>query len=94
MAELNENRVREIVRDEMSSLHIPERLIAIETKLDQKADKVDLEKVIMQITTLQTDVSSLKTGQRSLRDEMQNNFKFIIGFFITILALLIGMALK
>ncbi len=133
MTDINEKRVREIVRDELSTLHLSERLSVVEIKLDQKADKADLDKleaklmneisfiksdmvsvksdmasvksdivsIKKKMTTVESDMASVKSKVASVQIELasfkeysQNNFKFVVGFFITILILLIGIALK
>ena len=91
MADFSETRVREIVRDEMTNLHLNERLTVIETKIDQKADKTDLDKLESKLIN---EIGFLKIEMASFKEYSQNNFKFIIGFFLTILAGIIAIAFK
>ncbi len=79
-------------------LHLSERLSVVEIKLDQKADKADLDKLeaklMTEMASIKSKVASVQIGLASFKDYSQNNFKFVIGFFITILIVLIGIALK
>ncbi len=76
MAELDEKRVREIVKDEITDSIINERLAVIETKLDQKADKSD-------ITILNYMIASIKV---ELNNKIDTSMKTIIALLIAILA--------
>ncbi len=90
MPELDEKRVSEIVKDEINTHRIPERLAVIEEQnkeirhiLDQKADKTDLRRLEDKFDTFKEDV----------KENMKDIKKYIIGFSIAVIVAVIGAAL-
>ncbi len=79
MPELDEKRVREIVKEEITDSKINEKLAVIETKLDMKADKADLTRLEDKFDNIKEDVKDIK--------------KYIIGFSIAVIVAVIGAAL-
>ncbi|GMT48646.1 MAG: hypothetical protein IEMM0008_0185 [bacterium] len=89
MADLTEPRVREIVRDELSVMQVPEKLSTIMERLenltDNKADKADIEE-------LKGEIKALDAKQDSFRDLIKSNFRIDLGLLIAILAVLVKLA--
>ncbi|HEO65237.1 MAG TPA: hypothetical protein ENI73_05120 [Spirochaetes bacterium] len=102
MAELNEPRVREIVRDELSVMQVPEKLSVIEEQnriiLETMASKAELEALRQElkgdIKGVKGDIKALLVEQQLTRDFIKYNSRLTLGFFITITVLLIGLLLK
>ncbi len=90
MPELDEKRVRKIVKEEIGSSRVPERLAVIESKLDdiktQKADKTDLIR-------LEGKFDALGDKFDVLKDDVKDIKKYIIGFSIAVIVAVIGAAL-
>ncbi len=94
MTELDEKRVREIVKEEIGLSRVPERLAVIESKLDdiqdKKADKSDIGQLNLRIDTLAEDQKSFK---KEMKEDMKEIKKYIIGFTIAVIVAVIGAAL-
>ena len=78
MTELDEKRVREIVKEEIAGSKIPERLAVIETKLDANYNSLKNE-------------MNLKFD--NIKEQMRDDKKLIVGFFVLLLITVIGAAL-
>ncbi len=72
MADLTEAKVREIVRDELSVKQVPERLASIEVKLEQKADKADIEGLKGDMKAFEERMTGKMEG---LEEKMTGNLK-------------------
>ncbi len=81
MAEISEPRIREIVRDELSVMQVPQRLASIEATLEHKADKADVESLRGEVASfreeLKGEIASLRTELKgdmaSLRAELKGD---------------------
>ncbi|GMT50072.1 MAG: hypothetical protein IEMM0008_1611 [bacterium] len=100
MAEISEPRIREIVRDELSVMQVPQRLASIEATLEHKADKADVESLKGEIASLREEVKgeikgmqgglkALEVEQRLTRKFIKTDSRILIGISIAILLLLI-----
>ncbi len=76
MAEISEPRIREIVRDKLSVMQVPQRLASIEATLEHKADKADMESLRGEVASFREE---LKGEMASLRGEMQGEIKGMQG---------------
>ncbi len=81
MPELDEKRVREIVKEEIGSSKIPERLSNIEHKVDNLKIEINLK---FENVNLKID---------SLKEQMKDDKKMVVGFFVLVLIAVIGAAL-
>ncbi|GMT49575.1 MAG: hypothetical protein IEMM0008_1114 [bacterium] len=101
MAEISEPRSREIVRDELSVIQIPQRLASIKAALEHKADVESLkgemasfrEEVNGRMDALREElkgeIKTLDAKEDSLRDLIQSNFRITLGIAAAILFRLI-----
>ncbi len=94
MAEISEPRIREIVRDELSVMQIPQRLASIEASLEHKADKADVEELRGEIKGMRGEIKALEVEQKLTRDMIKYNSRLTLGFFAAIFSLLIGILIK
>ncbi len=92
MPELDEKRVREIVKEEISTHRIPERLSVIETKVDSLAnDQKEIKSDIKELKKdIKDEINELKKGIKDSNNEIK---KYVIGFSIAVVVAVIGAAL-
>ncbi len=98
MAEISEPRIREIVRDKLSVMQVPEKLSTIMERLqnltEHKADKADVEELRGEIKGMRGEIKALEVEQKFTRDMIKYNSQLTLGFFVAIFTLLIGILIK
>ncbi len=91
MPELNESRVREIIRDEITVMQIPERLAKIEEQnreINLKIDRLDKFKAD------KSDIERLENKIGLHKEQTNRDNKIMIGLIITVILLVIAALIK